>query len=139
MRKNEEDQGAKLVRHMLDVLLGGAVALLACFLFLLLASVGVSRGWLGEDLMYQLAIVGCVLGSFMGGTVAVGRCRSRTLVVGLLVGVVLFLLLLTIGVLFYDAVAPEAGGLGLLSGSLCGGAAAGILGGKPKKRRTRSR
>ena len=139
MRKNEEDQGAKLVRHMLDVLLGGAVALLACFLFLLLASMGVSRGWLGENLMYQLAIVSCVLSSFMGGTVAVGRCRSRTLVVGLLVGMMLFLLLLTIGVLFYDAVAPEAGGLGLLSGSLCGGAAAGILGGKPKKRRTRSR
>lgn len=139
MRKNEEDQGAKLVRHMVDVLLGGAVALIACFLFLLLASVGVSRGWLGEDLMYQLTIVGCVLGSFIGGTVAVGRCRSRTLVVGLLVGMVLFLLLLTIGVLFYGSVAPEEGGLGLLCGSLCGGVAAGILGGKPKKRRSRSR
>lgn len=135
MRKNEEDQSAKLVRYVLDVLLGGAVALLVCFLFLLAASFGISRGWLGEELMYQLTIVGCVLGGFIGGVVAVGRCRSRTLIVGLLVGAVLFLLMLTVGLLFYDNIAPEEGGLGLLCGALCGGAAAGILGGKPKKKR----
>ena len=139
MRKNEEDQGARLVRHMLDVLLGGVVALGACFLFLLLVSVGLSRGWLGEDLMYQFTVVGCVLGGFIGGTVAVGRCQSRTLIVGLLVGVVFFLLLLTAGLLFYRSVAPEEGGLGLLCGALCGGAAAGLLRGKPQKRRTRPR
>lgn len=135
MRKNEEDQSAKLVRYVMDVLLGGAVALLVCFLFLLAASFGISRGWLGEKLMYQLTIVGCVLGGFIGGVVAVGRCRSRTLIVGLLVGAVLFLLMLTVGLLFYDSIAPEEGGLGLLCGALCGGAAAGILGGKPKKKR----
>ncbi len=135
MRKNEEDQGAKLVRYVLDVLLGGAVALMVCFLFLLGASIGISRGWLGEELMYQLTIVGCVLGGFVGGMVAVRRCRSRTLIVGLLVGCVLFLLMLTVGLLFYDAITPEEGGLGLLCGALCGGAAAGIMGGKPKKKR----
>ncbi|HWS43275.1 MAG TPA: TIGR04086 family membrane protein [Pseudoflavonifractor sp.] len=135
MRKNEEEQGARLIRYMLDVLLGGAVALLACFLFLLLASVAISRGWLGEDLMYQLTIVGCVLGGFVGGAVAVGRSRSRTLIVGLLVGVVFFLLLLTVGLLAYGSAIPEEGGLGLLCGALCGGAAAGILGSKPKKKR----
>lgn len=135
MRKNEEDQGAKLVRYVLDVLLGGAVALLVCFLFLLLASWGISHGWLGEELMYQVTIVSCVVGAFLGGIIAVSRCRSRTLIVGLLVGGVLFLLMLTVGLLFYKSVAPEEGGLGLLCGALCGGAAAGILGGKPKKKR----
>lgn len=138
MRKNEEDQGAKLVQYMLSVLLGGAVALLVCFLLLLLASVGISRGWLGENLMYQIAIVACVLSAFSGAVVAVRRCRARALIVGLVVGAVLFLLLLTVGVLFFDTMTPEAGGIGLLCGSLCGGAAAGILGGgrvKGKKKR----
>lgn len=135
MRKNEEDQGAKLVRYVLGVLLGGAAALFTCFVFLLAASVGISRGLVGEDLTYQLTIVGCVLGGFVGGMTAVKRCGSRALVVGLLVGAVLFLLLLTVGILFYDTAAPEEGGLGLLCGALCGGAAAGILGGKPGRKK----
>lgn len=133
--KREEDQGTKLVRYVLDVLLGGAAALLSCFVFLFLASFAISRGWLGEGLMYQLTIVGCVVGAFVGGAIAVGRARSRTLIVGLLVGAVLFLLMMTVGLLFYGSIAPEEGGLGLLFGALCGGAAAGILGGKPKKKR----
>lgn len=137
MRKNEEDQGAKLVRYMLGVLLGGAAALLTCFLFLLLASVGISRGWVGEGLMYQLTIVGCVLGGFVGGMVAVRRCGSRALIVGLLAGAVLFLLLLTVGLLCYDTLAPEEGGIGLLCGALCGGAAAGMLGGRRNGKKKR--
>ena len=52
MRKGEEDQGAKLIRYTLGVLLGGVAALAVCLLFLLLASVGISSGWLGENLMY---------------------------------------------------------------------------------------
>lgn len=135
MRKNEEEQGARLIRYMLDILLGGVAALITCFLFLLLASVAISRGWLSEELMYQLTIVGCVLGGFVGGALAVSRSRSRTLIVGLLVGVVFFLLLLTVGLLAYGSAIPEEGGLGLLCGALCGGAAAGIVGGKPKKKR----
>ena len=49
--------------------------------------------------MYQLTIVGCVLGAFAGGLLAVRRCGSRALIVGLTTGGVLFLLLLTIGAL----------------------------------------
>ena len=44
MRKNEEDQGAKLVRYTVGVLLGGGAALLACALLLLAAALGISRG-----------------------------------------------------------------------------------------------
>ena len=137
MRKGEEDQGAKLIRYTLGVLLGGVAALAVCLLFLLLASVGVSSGWLGENLMYQLTIVGCVVGGFAGGLTAVRRCGARALIVGLLTGGVLFLLLLTVGVLFFDAAAPESGGIGLLCGALCGGAAAGLLGSRPAKKKRR--
>ncbi len=139
MRKNEEEQGVKLVCYAVDVLIGGAAALGVCLVFLLLASVGISAGWLGEKLMYQLTIAGCVLGCFAGGMIAVRRCGARGLLVGLAVGAVHFLLLLTIGLLFFDAMTPEAGGVGLLCGSLCGGAAAGLLGARPQRKRKTSK
>ena len=57
MKHMEEDQGTRLVRCVLGVLLGGAVALLGCFFFLLLASIGISKGWIGEQLGL---LTGCV-------------------------------------------------------------------------------
>ena len=56
--------------------------------------------------------------------------------------IVKFLLVLTLGALCFRDVSLESGGIGLLCGSLCGGAAAGLLGSgnrgsKRKKRRKR--
>ena len=81
MRKTEEDQGAKLVRAMTDVLLGGGLALVVCLVFLLICSVGISGGWVEEDLMYQLSVVGCVIGGFSGGIFAVRHSGARALIV----------------------------------------------------------
>ena len=140
MRKKEEDQRARLLRCAVGVLLGGLLALGVCLLFLLGASAAISGGLLDMDLTYQITIVGCVLGGFCGGVLAVGRCGGG-LAAGLLTGGVLFLLLLTLGALCFRDVNLEAGGIGLLCGSLCGGAAAGLVGGssggKRKKRRKR--
>ena len=135
MRKTEEDQGTRLVRAMTNILLGGVVALAVCLMFLFLCSIGISGGWLQEGLMYQMAVVSCVIGGFAGAMTAVRRCGSRALIVGLAVGAVFFLLLLTVGVLLLESMSLEAGGLGLLCGGLCGGAAAGLMGSKPKKKR----
>ena len=134
MRKTEEDQGTRLVRAMTNILLGGVVALAVCLMFLFLCSIGISGGWLQEGLMYQMAVVSCVIGGFAGAMTAVRRCGSRALIVGLAVGAVFFLLL-TVGVLLFESMSLEAGGLGLLCGGLCGGAAAGLMGSKPKKKR----
>ena len=135
MRKTEEDQGTRLVQAMTNILLGGVVALAVCLMFLFLCSIGISGGWLQEGLMYQMAVVSCVIGGFAGAMTAVRRCGSRALIVGLAVGAVFFLLLLTVGVLLFESMSLEAGGLGLLCGGLCGGAAAGLMGSKPKKKR----
>ena len=135
MRKTEEDQGTRLVRAMTNILLGGVVAQAVCLMFLFLCSIGISGGWLQEGLMYQMAVVSCVIGGFAGAMTAVRRCGSRALIVGLAVGAVFFLLLLTVGVLLFESMSLEAGGLGLLCGGLCGGAAAGLMGSKPKKKR----
>lgn len=135
MRKiNEEDQGARRVRVMTCILLGGIIGLLSCFLFLLLCSAGISIGVLDESLMYQLTIVGCVIGGFLGGLWAVGRCRSRTLIVGLSVGFIFYLLLMTGGILVFENNASAERWFGLFCGALCGGALAGLLGGKPRKK-----
>lgn len=133
MRKSDEDQTALLVRCGTGVVLGGAAALPVSLVVLLLASVAISRGMLGEGLLYQVTVVSCVLGSLAGGLLAVRRCGTRALIVGLCTGAVLFLLLLTVGVLFFDARSVEQGGVGLACGCLCGGAAAGLLGGGKKK------
>ena len=138
MRKNEEEQTAKLVRYGTGVVLGGAAALLVCLVVLLAAAFAISRGALGEHLVYQATITGCVAGAFAGGLLAVRRCGARALIVGLCTGAVLFLLLLTVGVLFFDARSVEQEGIGLACGCLCGGAAAGLLGGgrrKPAKKK----
>ena len=135
MRKTEEDQGTRLVRAMTNILLGGVVALAVCLMFLFLCSIGISGGWLQEGLMYQMAVVSCVIGGFAGAMTAVRRCGSRALIVGLAVGAVFFLRLLTVGVLLFESMSLEAGGRGLLCGGLCGGAAAGLMGSKPKKKR----
>lgn len=140
MRKSEEDQGTILLRYGKAVLLGGVIAFLTCLLFLLLAAVGISRGMLSAELRYQLTVVGCVLGGFTGGVFAVRSCCTRGLFVGLATGCVFFLLQLTLGLLFYKDISPEGGGVGLLCGALCGGAAAGILsGGRRKPTKTKKR
>ena len=141
MGKKEEDQSTRLIRCGIDVVCGGILALAVCFLFLLGASAAISVGAVGEQMLYQLTVAGCVLGSFAGGTFAVKRCGGA-LLTGLTTGCVLFLLMLTIGTLCFDTVSLEEGGLGLLGGVLCGGAAAGLMGSgrgmdSRKKRRKR--
>lgn len=140
MRKGEEDQGTILLRYGKAILLGGGTAFLTCVLFLLLAAFGVSRGLISAELRYQLTVVSCVLGGFIGGIFAVQRCHSRGVFIGMAVGGVLFLLQLTLGLLLYKDVSLESGGIGLLCGGICGGAAAGILsGGGQRNRKTKKR
>ncbi len=137
MRKGEEDQGSRALRVMGHILLGGVVAMVACVVFLALASLGVAGGWLKEGLMVQLTVASCVVGALIGGLVAVGRHRSRGLLIGLFVGACLFLLLLTIGFLCFDSMSVENGGGAILAGCLCGGAMAGLLGGgRSSKKKT---
>ena len=129
MRKNEDEQGRKILQYGKTVLIGGIVAFGISLICLLFAAIGISQGLLSANLRMQLVVIACVIGSFCGGLFAVRQCQGRGLIVGLAVGAVLFLLQLTLGLLMYDTISPEKIGLGLLCGALCGGAAAGILGG----------
>jgi putative membrane protein (TIGR04086 family) len=119
-------------------LLGGAVAAVIAVLILLLCSVAISTGVVGQDLELQMVIAACVLGGFCGGRVTGRKWGRRSLLAGLSAGGVLLLILLTVGLLAYESVMDwDGASLGVMAGCLCGGLAAGLLGsrgGKKKKR-----
>ena len=73
----------------------------------------------------------------LGGCFAVRRVGRRSLLVGLGVGAVLFLLLLTAGLIANQGTSIANGGAGILCACLCGGAIPGLFGRKPKKKRRR--
>ena len=140
MKKKErrpEELGSQWLNAMCEVLKGGVLAGVTAILALLLCSVLVSVGVLPVGAMYGAVLAVCVLGALTGGIYAVHRAGGRSLLVGLGVGAVLFLLLLTAGLIIYDGSSVANGGAGILCACLCGGAIPGLLARKPKKKRRR--
>ncbi len=135
MGKADEEQGTWYLRAMTQILIGALIAGVVSFLILFVCALLISRGALSRDHTGVMSVCACVLGSLIGGSAAVSRCKGRSLIVGVLTGLVLFLILLTVGLLLYKTVALEEGGLPLGCGCLCGGALAGLLGARPKKKR----
>lgn len=140
MKKRErspEDLGSQWLNAMCEVLIGGALAGVTAVLTLLVCAVLTSVGVMPVGAMYGAVLAVCVLGALVGGTFAVRRVGRRSLLVGLGVGAVLFLLLLTAGLITYDEVSIANGGAGILCACLCGGAIPGLLARKPKKKHRR--
>ncbi len=134
--KRQPESENQWVSTMCELLKGGVAAGLTAILTLLLCAVMVSAGVLKERWMEGAVLACCVLGAWVGGLFSVRRIRARTLLVGLAVGGILFLLLLTAGLLAFETASIEHGGVGVLCACLCGGGIAGLLGaGKKKKRR----
>lgn len=136
MTRSEQDT-KEIIKLMGNILLGGAMALAVCCVLLFCAAGAVSLGWLKEEHMTQLIVVCCAVGTACGALWAIRRCKRRVLLVGLLVPAVFFLLLLTVGLLVYRDIVLEQGAAAVLSGSACGGAAMGLLCGRPRKRKRR--
>ena len=140
MKKKErrpEELGSQWLGAMCDVLIGGALAGVTAVLTLLLCAVLTSAGVMPVGAMYGAVLAVCILGAVVGGTFAVRRVGRRSLLVGLGVGAVLFLLLLTAGLIVYDDASIANGGAGILCACLCGGAIPGLLARKPKKKHRR--
>lgn len=140
MKKRErspEDLGSQWLNAMCDVLIGGALAGVTAVLALLLCAVAVSAAVMPVGAMYGAVLAVCVLGAVVGGTFAVRRVSGPSLAVGLGVGAVLFLLLLTAGSIAFEGASIANGGAGILCACLCGGAIPGLLARKPKKKRRR--
>lgn len=133
----EGDQGSRVVAMAVASLLGGAAAAVIAMALLLICAAAISSGVLAEELELHVTIAACVAGSFCGGLMTRKRWGSRALFAGLSAGAVFFLILLTISLIGYGAPDIGGAGLGVMAGCLCGGAIAGLLGqrGKRKKKR----
>ena len=137
MRKGEA-QGANAAQIVTAVVLGGLLALGVELMVLLLGSAAVSNGILKEDAAAQVTAAACVLGCLVGGALACSRWSSRRLLAGLAAGAVCFLLILAVGLLMGDGFTPGAQMLVELAGCLCGGAVAGVFGGRKGKKKRAS-
>ncbi len=130
MKKQENKRGEMgerpWLRAALAVLRGGILACGTAAVLLLAAACLISAGAMGERWLIGGVPGACVAGSLLGGLYAVvAGAGRRSLAVGLGTGVTLFLLLLCVGLLAYDAAGLEREGAGTLCACLCGGGLAG--------------
>ena len=139
MRKTETRQSSGRGQNIVALILGALLALGIELIVLLLGSIAVSAGVLRADAATQVTAAACLIGCFIGGSLACARWDTRRLFAGLLTGVVCFLLILFAAFLLGDG--PEIGTQALieLAGCVIGGGLAGVLAGgkKKKKRKTR--
>lgn len=136
-KKHEEGQQVAWLAAMLDLLWGGLLGLATALLVLGVATVLVSSGMISNGKAGRFVIAGCLLGGFFGGMYAVRRRKSAPLPTGVGVGGILFLILLTAGVLLYDSLPAISSGGVVACACLCGGGLSGVLWSKPKKKRHR--
>lgn len=134
MTKMERDT-KDIMKVIGSILLGGVLAVAVCCALLFCAAAAISVGWLKESGVQLTVVLSCAVGTACGAFWAIRRCKSRVLIVGLLVSAVFCLLLLTMGVLVYRDIDLGQGAIAALCGSLCGGAAMGLLCGRPKKKK----
>lgn len=135
--KRQDGQGGVWGGVLCALAKGSAAALLMTLLLLFGCSAAVSAQWLGQHSARQCVILTCVLGALGGSVVAMRNRREWAMGLGLGTGGALFLMLMSIGILLYEsAPVPELVPENLFA-CLCGGAVAGILGRKPKKKRRR--
>ena len=132
-----EEPGGLWLTVARELLKGGVVAALAAVLALGVCALLISGGVIPEGAMDRAALAAGVLGALMGGLLAVRKVGRSTLLVGVGVGAILFLILLSAGLLLFEDTLVSNGGLSVLMSCLCGGAMAGILGSRPKKKRKR--
>lgn len=132
-----EPQGGTWLFVMCQLLKGGVMAGACALLILLVGAALVSFGVLKEGVIPGILMFACVVGALIGSVMTTGRIPQRSLLVGLGVGVILFLLLATAGVMAYGILSPSGQSLGIFLSCCCGGALAGIFRRKPKKKRKR--
>lgn len=125
MRKSDiAEPGFK--RYAVAVLIGSLAGIMLSLVLLLPISAIVLAGIVDEGLSVILLILTVLAGSLFGGILAARRLKSKAIPIGLVTGIVMFLWLCVIGLLFYDRFLPTENGLGLLLASVAGG----LLGGK---------
>ncbi len=134
-KREKAGQGTGWLDGVLDLLRGGALGAACAIAVLAVSAALIYFGIISTNRTQGAVVAACLLGGLMGGVFSVGHRKSAPLPTGLGAGGILFLLLLTAGVLVYDApVALESSGV-VAGACLCGGGLAGVLGSKTKRKK----
>jgi len=136
MRKELQSKlGVSVIWH---ILLGAMFSLVIGLACLIAASFVISNGWLSEQLIPQITVIACVVGTFIGGSLVAIKYRTKQMALGAAVGVCLFFFLMSVGFLCYGEVDVENRGVLILLGCLCGGALSGVKQKLPKSKQKKS-
>ena len=115
---------------------GGVLAGICSVFLLFLFACLISNGIIKEQWMGTSVLLACVGSTMIGGFFATRHAKGKSILPGLGVGGILFLLLVVSGMLVYGELEEEAC-LKILCSCLAGGSLAGIIGRKAKKKRRR--
>lgn len=123
------------VRRMaFPVLIGAAVGVLVCLVVLLITAAVMTAVVLPMSVVTPLTLAAAALGAFVGGLSAARLSRERGLLYGALSGLLLFLLMVTAGLIVvpdvHGALLPLKAAL-----TIAGGALGGIIGVNLRRRR----
>lgn len=135
MRKEEEGHSADAQNVLLGIAFGGVVAVAVALVGLAIASLLIMQGMLEEKWMRLLPAFAGFVGCLVGGYLANRKVRHAQLWVGLGVGGLFCIVLLVIGLLFFDSFSPNIAHVPYGVGALIGGAVSGFFVRKPKKKR----
>ena len=120
-----------------DLLKGSAIAGITVLVLLIVCAVLISVEIIKQRWMEGAVLSVCVIGAMVGACYAANRIGKYTLLIGIMVATILFLLLLVAGYLAYGTGSIEQNGSSILFSCLCGGGIAGILTSRPRKKRKR--
>ena len=117
---------------MLALLLGGLLSLGIELMVLLVGSFAGAAGVFRVDAVPQLTAAACLIGCFFGGRLTCSNWKHRRVIGGTLTGVVCFLFILLIA-LIWGRVEFGTQSVIELAGCIIGGCLAGVLAGRRKK------
>ncbi len=135
MRRSEGEQIPGYLKNLSHIGIGIIFGLLVCVLLLLLASFGVSRGFIPESAAKATTLACCFLGAFSCALISARRIRARYLLTGLTAGLAFFIVLYLLGAILFSRAAPASGAGSILLSSVIGGVAGAVAGANIKKRR----
>lgn len=118
---------------LMALLKGVFVALVALLILVFIAAVAISNGLLKQDSMTGIVLVCTLLSSLFGGIYTLSSVKKQFFLLGVAVGLILFVVLLFLGLCFYQNVSVLHGGSEILLASLCGGAMAKLFSKQKKK------
>lgn len=136
-RKSEQGiaPGSAWSTPVLDLLRGGAFGFLVSCFVLGVAAFLIYSGVMGYGKADGAGVAACLLGGFSGGVFVVKRRKKAPLPLGVGAGMVLFLILMAVGCILYDATLGVTSAGITLCACLCGGGLAGFMGGAGKSKR----